>query len=58
MNKALFVGLTTVDIQFFTDFYPKENSKTKATNHAFFAGGPATNAAIIFSKLQARSFKM
>lgn len=45
-KKALFVGLNTVDMQFFVDGFPKANTKTKAHRNEVAAGGPATNAAI------------
>lgn len=44
--KLLFVGLNTIDIQFFVDAFPKPNTKTKAQNNEVAIGGPATNAAI------------
>ena len=51
--KALFVGLNTVDMQFFVQGYPKVNSKTKAQKNEIAAGGPATNAAVAASVLGA-----
>lgn len=50
-ENALFVGLNTVDVQFFVQKYPQSNTKTKAENNEISAGGPATNAAIAASHL-------
>lgn len=44
--KALFVGLNTVDVQFFVRQFPKSNTKTKVENSEIASGGPATNASI------------
>ncbi len=44
--KALFVGLNTVDVQFFVQQFPKSNTKTKVENSEIASGGPATNASI------------
>lgn len=54
-NKALFTGLTTIDIQFLLDTYPKSNTKNKAKKHGVYVGGPATNAAFAFSYLGGES---
>ena len=51
--KALFVGLNTVDLQFFVQGFPKINTKSKAHKNEIAAGGPATNAAIAASVLGA-----
>lgn len=53
--KALFVGLNTVDMQFFVNGYPKANTKTKAHRNEVAAGGPATNASIACAMLGAKS---
>jgi sugar/nucleoside kinase (ribokinase family) len=53
--KTLFVGLNTVDMQFFVDGFPKSNSKTKANGNEITAGGPATNAAIASALLGAKT---
>lgn len=50
-KKALFIGLTTVDIQYFVDEYPKPNTKLKADAPLVVAGGPAANAAIAYNYL-------
>lgn len=49
--KGLFIGLSTVDIQYFVDSFPASNTKLKTEAPDLVAGGPATNAAVIFSKL-------
>lgn len=49
--KALFVGLTTIDIQYLVEEFPKPNTKVKASNPEIFIGGPAANAAVAFSRL-------
>lgn len=49
--KGLFWGLLTIDLHFFTDHYPTENSKVKANAFNSYIGGPATNAAITFQHL-------
>lgn len=49
--KALFIGLTTLDIQYFVDEYPSTNVKVKTEAPLLAAGGPAANAAITFAAL-------
>jgi sugar/nucleoside kinase (ribokinase family) len=49
--RGLFVGLTTIDIQYLVDTFPASNSKTVAGTFAMSIGGPATNAAIAFAHL-------
>lgn len=49
--KALFVGLNTIDLQFFVDGFPNENTKTKVKRNEISPGGPALNAAITCSFL-------
>jgi len=49
--KALFCGLTTIDIQYFVDVFPKSNLKIKTDAPDILVGGPATNAAVAFSFL-------
>jgi sugar/nucleoside kinase (ribokinase family) len=53
--KGLFWGLLTIDLHFFTDHYPAENSKIKARKFNSYIGGPATNAAITFQHLGGRA---
>jgi sugar/nucleoside kinase (ribokinase family) len=55
MNKTIFCGLLTIDIQFKVEKYPKENTKNKAGQYAINVGGPATNAAIASSFLGDKS---
>jgi sugar/nucleoside kinase (ribokinase family) len=50
-RRALFAGLSTVDVIYTTDAPPAPNSKNVARRQAVYAGGPATNAAITFSLL-------
>lgn len=45
-RRILFVGLNTVDLQFYVNHYPESNTKTKADYNEVLVGGPATNAAI------------
>ncbi|MGM0619918.1 MAG: PfkB family carbohydrate kinase [Bacteroidota bacterium] len=58
MNEftGLFVGLTTIDIQYFVDSFPTSNKKVKTTPPVILTGGPATNAAVAFSYLNNRAF--
>lgn len=51
MKKALFLGLATLDIQYFVDEFPASNVKVKTRPPDFWVGGPATNAAVAFAKL-------
>ena len=53
-KRILFVGLNTVDLQFFVNHYPESNTKTKAEHNEVMAGGPATNAAIACAYLGSR----
>jgi sugar/nucleoside kinase (ribokinase family) len=49
--KALFIGLSTLDIQYFVDRYPQANIKVKTDAPVLAVGGPAANAAITFAAL-------
>ncbi len=49
--SALFIGLTTIDIQYFVDKFPKSNVKVKTQTPELLVGGPATNAAVAFGML-------
>jgi len=51
LYNGLFIGLTTIDIQYFVDVYPESNQKVKTKPPEILVGGPATNAAVAFSKL-------
>lgn len=53
--KGLFHGLLTIDLHFFADYFPEENSKTKVKKFDSYIGGPATNAAITFQHLGGNS---
>jgi len=53
--NGLFIGLTTVDIQYFVDEFPGANEKVKTNPPGIFAGGPAANASVAFSKLNGRA---
>jgi sugar/nucleoside kinase (ribokinase family) len=50
-KKAIFCGLTTVDIQYFVDSFPASNQKIKTVPPIIEVGGPAANAAITYSFL-------
>lgn len=52
----MFVGLMTIDIQYFVDSFPESNKKIKTNAPEIFLGGPATNAAIAFSYLNKGAF--
>lgn len=49
--RGLFVGLTTIDIQYFVDKFPVANKKIKTKAPDILVGGPAANAAVAFSFL-------
>ncbi len=51
MKRALFLGLATLDIQYYVDVFPNSNVKIKSAPPEFFVGGPATNAAVAFAAL-------
>ncbi len=53
--KGLFIGLITTDIQMAAGNYPEENKKARATGLNISSGGPATNAAVLFSHLGGKS---
>ena len=48
---ALFVGLSTLDIQYFVKEFPQSNLKVKTDKPSLLVGGPATNAAVAYSFL-------
>jgi len=54
--NGLFIGLTTIDIQYFVNTFPKSNKKVKTVAPDVLVGGPATNAAVAFSKLNNGAF--
>ncbi|UCG28841.1 MAG: hypothetical protein JSV24_05635 [Bacteroidales bacterium] len=55
VQRALFAGITTIDIQYFVENYPVPDTKTKSSSFLFSTGGPATNAAATFSFLGGES---
>ena len=50
-KNGLFLGLTTIDIQYFVDSFPASNVKVKTHPPEIMVGGPATNAAVAFAHL-------
>jgi len=51
MSQGIFVGLSTIDVVYSVDKFPSANTKVAAQDQNVFVGGPATNAAIAFSRL-------
>ena len=51
MAKGLFVGLCTKDSVYYVDEFPEKNCKRKTTKFNTYIGGPASNAAMVFSYL-------
>jgi len=51
MAGAVFVGLTTIDLNYGLDGFPRENEKWVARSQEVHCGGPATNAAITYAFL-------
>lgn len=49
--KGLFIGLSTLDIIYLVEDLPQPNEKIIALDETSAAGGPATNAAVTFSRL-------
>lgn len=49
--RGLFIGLSTIDIQYFVEEYPPANIKIKTNAPQLLVGGPAANAAVTFSHL-------
>ena len=54
MTRALFVGLSTLDIVQLVDHVPAPNQKVVASDFLVAAGGPAANAAVAFAHLGGR----
>ncbi len=54
--RALFVGLTTVDIQYYVEQFPEPNIKIKSDAPSIMVGGPSTNAAVAFSALNGEAY--
>ncbi|GET28762.1 PfkB family carbohydrate kinase [Prolixibacter sp. SD074] len=54
--KGLFLGLTTIDIQYIIDQFPAPDSNVKSPGAPdILVGGPATNAAVTYSHLGGRA---
>jgi len=51
VKSGIFVGLSTVDVEYSVDEFPSANSKVVARSQDLFVGGPATNASITFGHL-------
>ena len=51
MIDGIFVGLSTIDVVYRVTEFPAANAKVAAKSQDIFVGGPATNAAIAFSRL-------
>lgn len=51
MTQGIFIGLSTIDVVYGVDAFPKPNSKVTAHSQNVYVGGPATNAAITFAHL-------
>lgn len=54
--SGLFIGLATIDIQYFVDIYPESNKTIKTSPPDILVGGPATNAATAFAHLNNEAF--
>lgn len=54
--RGLFIGLTTIDIQYFVEEFPAPNIKVKTEAPEILVGGPATNAAVSFAQLNNSAF--
>jgi sugar/nucleoside kinase (ribokinase family) len=48
---VIFVGLSTIDVIYGVDKFPKANEKVAAHSQEVFVGGPATNACIAYAHL-------
>ena len=53
--RGLFIGLTTLDNIYLSKSTPQANQKIVALDYLNAAGGPATNAAVVFSHLGNKS---
>lgn len=51
MAEGVFVGLSTIDMNYAVDSFPGPNTKVVAHSQELIVGGPAANAAITFSHL-------
>jgi sugar/nucleoside kinase (ribokinase family) len=52
---GVFVGLSTIDVIYHVQDFPAANAKVAARSQKLIVGGPATNAAITFSRLGGRA---
>jgi sugar/nucleoside kinase (ribokinase family) len=52
---VIFVGLSTIDVIYSVDRFPKANEKVAARSQDVFVGGPATNACIACAHLGGKS---
>lgn len=50
-QKAIFIGLSTVDHTYLLEEFPAENTKMFSKNYLFQCGGPALNAATTYNLL-------
>ncbi|MGD0157273.1 MAG: PfkB family carbohydrate kinase [Terracidiphilus sp.] len=51
LTSGIFTGLSTIDIVYSVEEFPKANMKVAARSQNVMVGGPATNAAIAFAHL-------
>lgn len=51
MAEVIFVGLSTIDVIYGVDKFPKANEKVAARSQEVYVGGPATNACIAHTHL-------
>lgn len=54
--RGLFIGLTTIDIQHYVDYFPISNQKIKSSAPEILVGGPAANASVAFATLNNGAF--
>ncbi len=51
MKQGVFVGIACLDMAFYQDTMPEENSKTRTEDYSTYIGGPPANAAITYTLL-------
>jgi len=51
MTRAVLIGLSTIDVVYHIDAFPRNNEKILARDQSVSVGGPAANAAIAFAHL-------
>src|SRR4051794_1721794 len=56
MKLGIFTGLAGLDIVYYQDSIPLENSKSKTNDYLTEIGGPAANAAITYAMLGGKSY--